>query len=94
MILVVVKQRMTSPEAVQEICRLSRQAYERSQRPGWLGGWCVVSTTDPLLVVIVEEWGSRLTFEAWYNSPPRIAYERQAAPLRVGEAQIEIYEEV
>jgi quinol monooxygenase YgiN len=94
MILVLVKLRATSPQAVQEFCRVSRQAFEWYQEPGWLGGRCVVSTSDPQHVVVVEECGSRAAFAAWSNSPGRVRYEQQTAHLRVGTVQIEVYEEV
>jgi quinol monooxygenase YgiN len=94
MILVLVNIRATSPQAAQELCRVSLQAVERNQEPGWLGGRCVVNARDPLHVVIVEEWGSRAAFDAWYKSPGRLNIERQTAHFRAGTIQVEVYEEV
>jgi quinol monooxygenase YgiN len=94
MIVVIVKMRATSPQAVQEICRVHSQSFEWYQEPGWLGGRCVANTSDPLQVLGIEEWGSRPAFDAWYNSPSRVRYDRQCAPLKVGDIQVEVYEEV
>ena len=94
MILVLVKQRIMSPQAAQELCRMNRQAFEWYQKPGRLGGRCVGSTSDPRQVIIVEQWGSRLAFDAWCNSPARVKYEPQTAPLRVGPVEGEVYEEL
>jgi quinol monooxygenase YgiN len=94
MILVMIKQRLTSTQAVQDICRMGEQAFQRYESPGWRRGSCVVSTSDPQQVVFFEEWGSRTSFDAWYNSPARAKYEEQTALLRVGPVQVEVYEEV
>jgi quinol monooxygenase YgiN len=94
MILVLVKMRMTSPQAAQEFCRASPQVIERHQEPGWLGGRCLVDTGDPLHVVLVEEWGSRAAYAAWYTSPARVRYEQETAHLRVGAIHVEMYEDV
>jgi quinol monooxygenase YgiN len=94
MIVVMWRLRLTSPQAAQEVCRVVHQAIERSQEPGWLRGRCVASASDPEQVVIIEEWGSRAAFDAWFNSPALAKYDQQSAPLRVGPVQREVYEEV
>ena len=69
MIVVLITLRMVSQEAAQEWCRIFSQSIERTQEPGWLGGRCVRNTGNPLDVVVIEEWGSRAAFDAWYKSP-------------------------
>jgi hypothetical protein len=54
MLVVITRFRVTSPQAGQEICRLIHHAYEACQSPGWGGGHCAVSLTDPLQFVEVE----------------------------------------
>jgi quinol monooxygenase YgiN len=94
MIVVIAKVRATSPQAAQELCRTMRHAFELYQEPGWLRGRCVASTSDPEQVVLIEEWGSRAAFNAWWNSPARTKYDQVGAPLLVGPVQLEVYEEV
>jgi heme-degrading monooxygenase HmoA len=91
MILVLVTLRARSPQAAHEMCRISRQSFEMYQEPGWLGGRCVICTRDPRKVLIIGEWGSRSAWEAWQASPARVRVEQEAAPLRVGSTQIEVY---
>ena len=93
MIVVMVKMRMKSPRAAQDMCRIHNQASELYQEPGSLGAHCVTNCSDPLQLVIVEEWGSRAAFDGWYKSPARARYEQESAHLRVGPIQIEVYEE-
>jgi quinol monooxygenase YgiN len=93
-ILVKIEVRVASPETVEEICRTVRQAFARYERPGWLGGRCMVRTSDPQQVIVVEEWGTRNAFDAWYSSPARFEYEKQLTPLLVGPFQFEVFEEV
>src|SRR5262249_27003662 len=94
MIVVIAKVRARSPQAAQELCRIMRHAFELYQAPGWLRGRCVASTSDPEQVVLIEEWGSRVAFEAWWNSSARAKYDQQGAHLLVGTFQLEVYEEV
>jgi quinol monooxygenase YgiN len=94
MFVVIARFRVTSPQAGEEVCRLIHQSYEAYQSPGWGSGHCAVSLTDPLQFVEVELWGSRTAFEAWWNSPARVKYERQSGHLLVGSLEIELYEEL
>ena len=94
MMVVIAKVRARSPQAAQDMCRIMRHAFELYQAPGWLRGRCVASTSDSEQVVLIEEWGSRAAFEAWWNSPARAMYDQAGAPLLVGPYQLEVYEEV
>ena len=94
MLVVIVRFRVTSPQAGPEICRLVRQSYEAYQSPGWLGGHCAVSVSDPQELVEVEQWASRAAFDAWASSPAPARYERLMAPLRAGPYQLELFEEL
>jgi quinol monooxygenase YgiN len=94
MIVVLFKVRATSPQAAQELCRFHRQSFEWYQSPGSLGAWCLVSTSDPQQMVVVEQWGSRAAYDAWRKSPANVEYQKKAGHLWVGNIQHEVYEEV
>jgi quinol monooxygenase YgiN len=94
MLVVIARFRVTSPQAGQELCRLVHHAYEVYQSPGWGGGHCSASLSDPLQFVEVQLWGSRAAYEAWWNSPARVRYEQQGGHLLDGPNQIELFEEL
>jgi quinol monooxygenase YgiN len=94
MLVVIVRFRVRSPEARQEICHAFQHAYEAYQSAGWGGGRCMVSLSDPQEVVLVEQWGSRAALAAWENSPARLRYEQQTAHLLAGPTQAELFEEL
>jgi quinol monooxygenase YgiN len=94
MLVVIVRFRVTSPEVGQEICRAFHHSYEAYQSPGWGGGRCAVSLSEPQVLVLVEQWSSQAAFDAWLNSPARLRYVRQHAHLLAGPRQIELFEEL
>jgi cytochrome P450 len=90
MLVVTFRFRVTSPQVAPEIWRFVRQSYEAYQSPGWLGGHCAVSLSDPQELVEVEHWASRAAFDAWQSSPAHARYERLGAPLLAGPYQLEL----
>jgi quinol monooxygenase YgiN len=58
----------TSAQALSDVCRLFVQAVARTQATGWIRGQCFVDTTDKQRFLFFEEWATRQSFDAWFNS--------------------------
>jgi heme-degrading monooxygenase HmoA len=93
-IIVLIKVQAKSPEAAREICRTNLHAFARYQHPGWIRGRCAVSTSDPLLVIAIQEWSIRPAFDSWFNSPAKAQHEELNAPFVAGPHQFEVFEEM
>jgi hypothetical protein len=64
MVVVTIRTRAVSLEAVPELCRILAHTIERAQTPGWLRGRCLVDTNDRPRVFVYEEWAGRPSWDA------------------------------
>lgn len=76
--------RANSVQDAREICRAFEQSLARVQEPGYAGGFCAISPTDQLSVLIQEQWGSPAGVRAWQASDAYRLYRQKLKPLMEG----------
>ncbi len=76
--------RANSREDALEICRLFDHSLSMVQEPGYARGFCAIEPSDPLSMLIQEEWYNLAGLRSWQSTEAYRKLQQQMRPLMEG----------